>query len=481
MHRALFLALIASFSARAQSFPNFESPQISPIAISADGSRLLTVNTPENRIDLFSLASPQLPFLLREIAVGLEPVTVQFRTNDEAWVVNHLSDAISVVDLNAGNVIDTIQVGDEPSDLVFANGRAFVTIATRREVTVIDSSTRAVLGTVDIFGDEPRWAVASADGSRLFVATHKSGNDTTIVPENLAPPQPAPTNPLLPAPPGVGLIVDSEDAAWTGSHNIDLPDYDVFEIDTTSLGIVRQHVDVGTILFGMAVHPSDGSVWVANTEARNLVRFEPTLRGHLVDHRVTRITTGVTPVVTPFDLNAGIDYTTLPNPSALSTALAQPTDAEFAPAGNELFVAAFGTDRIGVVDSTGTVIARVEIGDTPGATVAPRTKRGPRGLAHHPTHGTLYVLNRLSNTMSIVDTASRTEVREMSLVFDPTPTALKEGRGFLYDCKLSGNGTASCAVCHIDGTTDNLAWDLGDPGGDHDREARIHSCRRCTR
>ena len=43
---------------------------------------------------------------------------------------------------------------------------------------------------------------------------------------------------------------------------------------------------------------------------------------------------------------------------------------------------------------------------------------------------------------------------------------MREGRGYLFDAKLSGNGTVSCASCHIDGDRDGLAWDLGDPGGD---------------
>ena len=49
--------------------------------------------------------------------------------------------------------------------------------------------------------------------------------------------------------------------------------------------------------------------------------------------------------------------------------------------------------------------------------------------------------------------------------FDPTPTAIKSGRGFLYDAKLSGNGTGACGSCHVDGDMDLMAWDLGDPGG----------------
>ncbi|MCA8943469.1 MAG: hypothetical protein KDB80_12975, partial [Planctomycetes bacterium] len=350
-HLTLGLALAATASLASAQFPAFESPQIRPLAISPDGLRLLATNTPDNRVAYFSIANPRLPLLLREIRVGLEPVAVAFRTDDEAWVVNHLSDTVSIVDLTTGVVVATLPVGDEPSSIVFANGRAFVTIATRRKVTVFDGSTRAHLGDIDVFCDEPRWATASHDGTRVFVAAHKSGNDTTIIPFAVAPPPPPPTNPSLPAAPQVGKIVDSEDPAWTAAHSVDLPDYDVFEIDTTALTVVRRHVAVGTILFGLDVDPSNGSLWVANTEARNLVHFEPALRGHPVDHRITRITTGGgSPTITAFDLNPSIDYSVLPNPAALATALAQPTDVEFAPSGAELYVAAFGSDRIGVVN-----------------------------------------------------------------------------------------------------------------------------------
>ena len=32
----------------------------------------------------------------------------------------------------------------------------------------------------------------------------------------------------------------------------------------------------------------------------------------------------------------------------------------------------------------------------------------------------------------------------------------------------SGNGTISCASCHVDADVDGLAWDFGNPGGDLD-------------
>jgi len=48
-------------------------------------------------------------------------------------------------------------------------------------------------------------------------------------------------------------------------------------------------------------------------------------------------------------------------------------------------------------------------------------------------------------------------------------------QGFLYDAKLSGSGTASCASCHVDAEMDPLAWDPGDPNGKMEVESVVES------
>src|SRR5204862_5655971 len=131
----------------------------------------------------------------------------------------------------------------------------------------------------------------------------------------------------------------------------------------------------------------------------------------------------------------------LPNPAARAVALSQPVAVVFEPGGQRLFVAAFGTDRIGVLDSAGQILARIDV--APGVT-SPRDKRGPRGLVFHPAGRWLYVANRLANSLAVVDAQSLALAREIPL-FDPTPVRVKQGRGFLYDSKLSGNGTNACA------------------------------------
>lgn len=462
----LLLASLVASPAFAQSFVNFESAQTRPIAISADGTRLFAVNTPDNRLEVYSLLIPERPVLIAEIPVGLEPVSVTPRTADEVWVVNQLGDSVSVVSLARREVVATIRVKDEPADVVFAGSPevALVSVSGSDEVRVFDVQSRAQLAAIPIFGDQPRAFGKSADGATVWVAVHRSGNRSTVVPADQAPPPPPPTNQSLPPAPQQGIIVDAADAQWQSAHGINLPDYDVFEIDVATRAVTRRYAGVGTTLFGVAVHPATGDLWVANSDSRNLVRFEPNVRGHVVDHRLTRITPGAAPQIAIFDLNPGIDYQVLPNPAARATALAQPTDVAFRPDGGELYVAAFGTDRIAVVNGAGAVATFVELG-APGAQADPRNKRGPRGLAMHPTSPLLYVLNRLSMTIAVIDTAARAVLTEMPLGFDPTPPATAQARGFLHDAKLSGNGTASCASCHVDGDIDGLGWDLGDPNG----------------
>jgi YVTN family beta-propeller protein len=467
----LLLVICVSFGPRAAwateaSFANFESPQARSLVVSRDGSQLFVVNTPAAAITIYSLKNPRVPRLLKEVPVGLEPVSLAENSNSQLWVVNHLSDSVSVVNTVLGAVVATIQLADRPGDIVFAGNprRAFVTSMTERTVAVIDATTGKTIKKIPIAGNDPRTLLASEDGTSVWVAISRSGNQTTIVPHQIAPAPPEPANDALPPAPPQGIIVRSDDPVWQEHLQVKLADRDVFEIDAGSLQVRRSYQHLGTILFNMVQRPGSSELWVANTEARNLVRFEPQLNGHAIDSRVTRLKTGSAPQVTAVDLNPGIDYGVLPNDQARSTALSQPTDIVFDRSGERAYLAAFGSDRIAILDSDGKVTGRIEIGESAGSVASPRTKRGPRGLAHHPQRGVLYVLNRLSNSLSVVDTSKQQVLTEINM-YDPTPQFIREGRGYVFDAKLSGNGTMSCASCHVDGDRDGLAWDLGDPGG----------------
>ena len=104
-------------------FVHLESSHVHPAAMTPDGSRLLVVNTPDNRLSVFDATGSGL-VRVAEIPVGMEPVSVAARSNNEAWVVNNLSDDVSVVDLATLHTRATLRVGDEPNDVVFAGSPA---------------------------------------------------------------------------------------------------------------------------------------------------------------------------------------------------------------------------------------------------------------------------------------------------------------------------------------------------------------------
>ncbi|MEZ5301135.1 MAG: hypothetical protein R3F11_10850 [Verrucomicrobiales bacterium] len=457
----------ASPLASAADYTQFEARQTHPVRLSADGTRLYALNTPDGRLSVFDVSNPanSEPLLIAEIPVGLEPVSLAERAPGEVWVVNEMSDTVSVVEIGRRAAVAHLPCGDEPADIAFAGGKAFVTAARDNAVRVFDAASRAQTGVIALQSLFPRAMAVSPSGDRLYVAALLSGNKTTILPPGVAPDPPAPTNPALPPAPKTGLIV-------ADSHP-DIPytvlDNDVAEIDVASNAVLRYLEGAGTNLFDVAPRPGTDELWIPNTEALNLIRFEPALRGHFADNRVSKLDLG-SGAATHYDLNPDIDYGVLPDPAAQVTSIAQPTAIAFEPGGAALWVAGFGSDIVAKVDAaTGAVLARIDVRPPiePGEENNAGIMRGPRGLALDAAHGRLFVLCRLSNSIIVIDTASAAVLSEFPAgTFDPTPEDVREGRGYLFDARLSGNGTASCATCHIDTDRDGIAWDLGDPGGE---------------
>src|SRR5262249_61661706 len=114
----------------------------------------------------------------------------------------------------------------------------------------------------------------------------------------------------------------------------------------TTPSVIRTVSRVGTALFDVAVNPSTGLLWVPNTEARNLVRFEPKLRGPLVDTRVS-IVNSVSGAVRTLNLNAPINYNITPaSTTEIANSLAEPVSGVFDSARATYYVAALGSPNV---------------------------------------------------------------------------------------------------------------------------------------
>ncbi len=458
-------------------FANFESSHVHPLALSAAGDELYAVNTPEGRLSIFDVALGGGLTFAGDVPVGVDPVSLAQRPGtNEVWVVNHLSDSVSVVDVALHQVVATIAVGDEPTDIAFASGRAFVSLAGNEDrVKVYNAATRAQIVSLNIFGDDPRALAVNAAGTEVYAVVLESGNQTTalfheLVTNGGGPPAPNPPRaPGLGPAPAVGLIVkfnpannrweDESGKNWSSKVNFTLPDSDLFVIDADAAtpSVTGTVSRVGTILYDVAARPGSSELWVPNTDARNLVRFEPNLRGHLVATRVAKVTLPST--VSQVDLNPHINYATTPGSATeIDNSISQPGDGVFNAAGTVYYLTAFGSRKVGVLNGAGAVTGLIDVGG------------GPSGVALNEADARLYVMNRFENTISIVDTNASAQIGLIGVAgpaqFDPSPDVIKTGRKFLYDAQLtSGHGDTACATCHIFGNFDNIAWDLGDPQG----------------
>ena len=129
----LILVLFAGSASAQGNYTLFESGPVRPLALSGDGSKLFACNIPDGRLEIFNVSAAGLVHA-GSVQVGVDPVAVAVAPNGQVWVVNHLSDSVSIVDVPTLRVVRTLHVGDEPRDIVFAGvggTRAFITTAKR--------------------------------------------------------------------------------------------------------------------------------------------------------------------------------------------------------------------------------------------------------------------------------------------------------------------------------------------------------------
>ncbi|MDH5730351.1 MAG: hypothetical protein OEZ58_15245 [Gammaproteobacteria bacterium] len=524
----LFVSIFFSHAILAETYTLFETGQVRPLALSENGKILFAINTPDNRLEAFAVNSDTLK-PISSVRVGIEPVAIALASENEVWVVNHISDSVSIVDTsNIKNmyVKQTLLVGDEPRDIVFAgenNQYAFITTAHRGQNSPIDPQlTTPGVARADVwvfkrgsdantmggkaetilsfFTDTPRALTVSPDGKKVYVAGFKTGNQTTTIFETTVSfngglpnavinvdmngdgfAEPHEINSAGEVQPSTGLIVkydgqhwrDDKNRIWDDQVKFNLPDKDVFVIDAMSNppvaveGSEGFYRGVGTVLFNMVSNPVSGKVYVSNLEARNQIRFEgPGGGGSTVQaHNVESRITVLDQQVTPIHLNKHIDRSQCCEAIPNETnakSLAFPTAMAVSKDGKYLYVAALGSAKVGVYD---TQKLESDSFENQLENQVLLSAGGPSGVVLSKQEHFLYVLTRFDNGISIIDTRKKKEIAHVSM-FNPESENIVNGRQFLYDAAYtSSTGDQACAGCHIFGDMDNLAWDLGNPDG----------------
>ena len=381
------------------------------------------------------------------------------------YVVCGGTDELVAIDPLAKSIAGRAPVGRLPRGVAIApdGTRLYVTNSWSDTVTEIDAATLKVLRTLPA-GFEPTGIAVDGRHGTLYVA-NRIGSDVSLI--DLASGQDAKR---LPAGRGASYVAASADGARMYVSHIypnpgkwrTEPESEIAEIDTEHQVVesrVRLH-NVGGV-FHMAVSRDGRLGIVAQMRPKNLVPLAHVEHGWVLGNSLTVFGEDVGGAV-QLPLDEIESYFSLPFGVAI------------APDKSKAYFSASGTDEIAIVDlrklvaaakspdaaglandlsaSAKYVLARIPVG------------RNPRTVALSPDGGTLYVANRLDDTVSTVDTARGAVTGTISLGGPSTLTAERRGERQFYSSKYAWGHQFGCASCHLDSTFDGLQWDL-EPDG----------------
>ena len=451
-------------------FPTFVSPHSKPIV--KNGDFVFVANTPADTVDVIDANSFEV---VGRVNVGVDPVSLAVRPDgSEVWVSNHVSDSISIIDIDAQSptylqIKTTLQAFDEgtsaplidePMGIAFANNdKVYILFSSDNLLVAADADTGEATNVIDITAQDPR--ALAVHGDRLYVIPFESNNQSQIS---------GCTGPLdgeLCTFDALEHVVNNNNVLSLNAvvdivKNPGMPDRDLFVFDTNTDELVQTVNTLGTLLYGLTVD-SNGRVFIAQTDARNDANGKAGTANHgLAEmenraflNQITRVNCGGENCITEAFLDL---EPTPPQHPAPGMALATPYGIQISDDDSTLVVTAAGSKKLFTVDpDTGNVLGRVDVGSVPRGIALESDAQGAPSRA--------WVLNAVDNTVSVVDFSSPSSMQVTSTVelADPTHPVTKRGRIAFNDANASTTGTFSCESCHPDNHTDQLSWVLETP------------------
>lgn len=412
---------------QAASIPAHWKQSSTSIAITADGTTLLTANPDSHTLSIVSAATQKV---LAELPVGWEPQTVAVDGRGKlAVVANRRSDDIAVVDLAACRVAMRVPVGREPVGVVVdrAGTRAYVALSGADAVVAVNLANGAIVGRVSV---EPRpYGLALLPDERTLLVTHLLSGRTSVL-------------------------------RWESLHRLYLPLLLKSAISAgSSVATVMPATEALVVERVIASWPD------ANLSQRVIVSpdgsraYLPQTRSNTANAALTFDTT-VFPIVAVLDLTQGA-MTPRENLAidSIDEPVGIPTDAAFMPGGSYLWVVHSASNDVSVVDvRSRSAVRHLEVGDY------------PQGVVISPDGARAYVHNALSGDISVFDARTYQPLGKIIVTMSPLPPALWHGKQLFFSSdsregeRLAREQWISCNSCHFEGEHDGRTWQFAFAG-----------------
>lgn len=406
-----------SFAAEADFAGRDRSPV--DLVLSADESRLLTVNQTSNSVSLVDVTATadkrRAGRILDEIAVGDRPVSLALIPGREQVAVTASYDGhVTIVDFSGDRLrrVATIPVGFEPQGVVVSRDgqRAFVARFANDDVALVDLAGQSVVGRIPV-GRWPRYLALSPNEKRLAVGTSGDRGLTIVDVE---------TRSVVKVERFVGLNIGHLHVSADGQF-VHFP-WIVYR---------RNSITAGNIRLGWVLASRLSRAYLDRDARREALSLDPPGKAVADPHGIALTRDEQQIVVTASGSHellvfhaAGLPYLDHGSTDHIDAALLKDRDRFF----------------------------RIELGGRP---MGVRIARDDR---------TAFVANYLDNSVQIVDLQDRAVAAAIPLGGAAEPSLARRGEAIFYDGRRSLDQWYSCHSCHYDGSTSSVVMDTENDG-----------------
>jgi YVTN family beta-propeller protein len=385
------------------------------------------------------------------------------------YVIGQESDLLIAVDTKSGEVLSSIKVGYRPHSVVITGDQqtAIVSNQWANNLYFIDLNTKQITDSVNV-GGGPAGMALSMDGSLLYVANTYTNNVSVV---DITQKQELKRLHAGNFPTNVAVSPKNDYVFVSSQRTVPIEFRTEPKTELTVLNAGNQRVEErryfgsAHIMENVAVTPSGDMAIATLVRPKNNVPSVQIESGWMINHGIGVLTR-----------DGRIAQLLLDEPNAF---YADPYDVVIHPNGKFAYVSHSGVDVVSVIDldeirdllsgatendlktfanhlglSSKYVVARIETG------------ANPKGLSISPDGKFLYVVERMEDRISVIDTEQLTVTNTIGLGGPGRVTYTREGGKLFNNASHTFHNQYSCYTCHPDGHEDGLTYDLTGTGGD---------------
>ncbi len=398
-------------------------------------------------------------------------------TNDGGRLFVSCENTGEVLSIDTGKqkIVGSVKVGKHPFGLALSPDESRLYVSNRWDdnVSVVDVARLAVTQSIQV-GVDPHGLAIDRTGRWLYVA-NMATDDVSVVDTSAAREIKRLEAGRFPF--GIAFSPDDKYLYVSSQLSLAIPFRTPSVLELTVIDAGRQVVAGRRRLFstvigqGVAVSPDNRFVVVALELPKNLLPETQVYQGWMVTHGFAIVETGPRGRAAYLLLDEANLY------------YADPYGVTFSPDGKRLYISSSGVNVVSVLDMqkvAGLLAAadgRIKIPDETIGTDARNlglsseyvtaridTQDNPKGIVVSPDGRRLYVANRLSDSIQVVDTANNSTEAVIDLGGPKAITELRRGERLFNYSSISFQKQLSCNTCHPEHHMDGLVYDIVGPG-----------------